>query len=468
MSRLNSGARPLIPVLILIVEDEKLIRWSLRERLEKEGYEVHEAATGEEGLRKLGEGEFDLVLLDYRLPDRDGLELMKDISKDYPDTLAIMMTAYSTVDSAVEAMKLGAFDYIAKPFNMDELVLTISKALETTNLRREIKTLRQQQKEKFGSKQIIGSSPQMIEVFNLIERVAQSDATTVLLEGESGTGKDLVAKVIHHKSRRGVKPFMTITCSALPENLLESELFGHEKGAFTDAKAQKIGLLELADNGTVFMDEIGDLPLSLQAKLLRFMEEKAFRRVGGVRDYVVDVRIVAATNKDLGTEVGAGRFRSDLYYRMKVIPIKLPPLRDRKEDIPPLVKLFIDGFNRELRKNVRVVSKEAMDHLIHYHWPGNVRELRNIIERAILLGGGEEIAVDDLPVELREEREVGGGKGKLYLNLTKEGIDFSQLERELVEQALRLEGGNQTKAARLLGMNRDQIRYRIEKFGIKD
>jgi DNA-binding NtrC family response regulator len=448
------------------VEDEKLIRWSLRERLEKEGYEVREAASGKEGLEKLNEGESDLVLLDYRLPDQDGIEVLKEISRRSPDTLVIMMTAYSTVDSAVEAMKLGAYDYINKPFNMDELVLTMEKALETTSLRREIRTLRKQQKERFGSKQIIGSSPEMLEIFDLIEKVSKSDSTTVLLQGESGTGKDLVAKYIHFKSMRAGKPFMTITCSALPENLLESELFGHEKGAFTDAKVQKTGLLELSDNGTVFMDEIGDLPLSLQAKLLRFMEEKAFKRVGGIRDYVVDVRIIAATNKDLEREVKSERFRSDLYYRLMVVPIYLPPLRDRKGDIPQLVKLFIDGFNRDLKKNVRGATAEAMELLVNYQWPGNVRELRNIIERAILLGSGDEITPEDLPSALRAGGEEILDKERTYLNLTKDGIDFSRLEKELVEQALRLVGGNQTKAAKLLGMNRDQIRYRIEKFGI--
>ena len=455
------------PVNILIVEDEKLIRWSLRERLEKEGYEVREAASGKEGLDALSAGECDLVLLDYRLPDQDGIEVLKAISRDFPDTLVIMMTAYSTVDSAVEAMKLGAYDYLNKPFNMDELVLTIEKALETTSLRREIKTLRREQQERFGSKQIIGSSPQMLEVFDLIEKVSMSDSTTVLLQGESGTGKDLVAKYIHYKSLRAGKPFMTITCSALPENLLESELFGHEKGAFTDAKARKVGLLELADNGTVFMDEIGDLPLSLQAKLLRFMEEKAFKRVGGVRDHFVDVRIIAATNKDLEEEVRAERFRGDLYYRLKVIPIYLPPLRDRKGDVPQLARLFIDGFNRDLKKNVRGVSAEAMELLVNYRWPGNVRELRNIIERAMLLGSGDEITPEDLPVELRGGGRRAGEEEGRYLNLTLDGIDFSRLERELVEQALRLVDGNQTKAAKLLGMNRDQIRYRIEKFNIK-
>jgi DNA-binding NtrC family response regulator len=459
----------MIPINILIVEDEKLIRWSLRERLGEEGYEIFEAATGYEALEKLKECEYDLILLDYRLPERDGLEILKDIARDFPDTLVIMMTAYSTVDSAVEAMKLGAYDYINKPFNMDELVLTIEKALETTSLRREIKILRRQQQEKFGSKQIVGSTDEMVKVFKMIDKVSQSDATTVLLEGESGTGKDLVAKSIHYKSQRTGKPFMTITCSALPENLLESELFGHEKGAFTDAKTQKIGLFELADGGTVFMDEIGDLPLSLQGKLLRFMEEKVFKRVGGIRDYVGDVRIIAATNKSVEAEVKAKKFRSELYYRLKVIPVTMPPLRDRKDDIPQLAKLFIDGFNKQLRKNVRSISGEAMELLMEYGWPGNIRELRNIIERAILLGGGDEITVDDLPGEMRENKvdDAEVETEETYINLTSDGIDFSRLERELVEQALELVGDNQTRAAKLLGMNRDQIRYRIDKFGIR-
>ncbi|MEN8148536.1 MAG: sigma-54 dependent transcriptional regulator [Planctomycetota bacterium] len=453
---------------ILIVEDEKLIRWSLVERLGREGYDVRDADRGEDARAALREADFDLVILDYRLPDTDGLTLLEEIRADRPDLPVILITAFSSVEGAVRAMKLGAFDYINKPFDMEELVLVSQKALETTRLKREVSWLKENQARLFGSTQIVGQSPKMREVYHIIERVAATDATTVLLRGESGTGKGLVAKAIHQSSKRRDLPFMTVTCTALQETLLESELMGHEKGAFTDAKEQKKGLFELADGGTIFLDEIGDIPPSFQAKLLHVLEEKTFKRVGGVRDIQVDVRIIAATNKDLEKAVKEDHFRQDLYYRLKIIPIHLPPLREREGDIPLLVQLFIEHFNREFRKNMRGFTPRSLNVLEQYSWPGNVRELRNIVERAILLGMGDSLDLDDLPSEIRERSGVGGTESaEGVLSLPQGGVVLEELERDLVRQALKRSNGNQTRAAKLLGLNRDQIRYRIEKFGLR-
>ncbi len=452
---------------ILIVEDEKLIRWSLTERLRQDGYESRECENGASARAALREGHFDLAVLDYRLPDIDGLTLLKEFREQFADMPVILVTAFSSVEGAVRAMKLGAFDYIHKPFDIDELMLVVEKALENTRLRRELGWLKESQARQFGDTRIIGVSPRMREVFHVIERVAATDATTVLLRGESGTGKGLVAKAIHQSSRRRDRPFMTVTCTALQETLLESELMGHEKGAFTDAKDQKKGLFELADGGTIFLDEIGDIPPSLQAKLLHVLEDKTFKRVGGVRDITVDVRIIAATNKDLEKAVASGHFREDLYYRLKIIPIELPPLRERSGDIPLLVQVFIDHFNRELGKGVPGITARALSLLEEHHWPGNVRELRNIVERAILLGAGDMLDVADLPGEIRDRAVREGRRDRPVFELPPGGVVLEDLERDLVRQALERAGGNQTRAARLLGLNRDQIRYRVEKFDLR-
>ena len=443
---------------LLIVDDEKLIRWSLLEHFTGAGYRVLEAENGAQALERFAQGP-DLVLLDYRLPDADGLSLLKEMKAADPDVLVILLTAYSTVDTAVEAMKQGAYHYANKPFNLEELALIVEKALETTRLRREVKALRARQSAPFSLSRIVGDSPRMLALKALLQKVAASPASTVLLQGESGTGKDLAAKVLHFNSSRAGGPFMNITCSALPEALLESELFGHERGAFTDARQQKIGLLESADGGTVFLDEIGEMVPSLQAKLLRFLEEKAFKRIGGSADIRVDVRVIAATNRNLQEEVQQGKFREDLYYRLNVLPVTLPSLRDHPSDIPLLVDYYIDQFNTEFRKSVRGVTPEAMQLLERYRWPGNIRELRNAVERAMLLAEGPTLGPDDFAVA--SSRTV-----PQRLELPDDGIDLEQLERELVVQALERSRGNQTKAASLLGLNRDQIRYRIEKFGL--
>ncbi|MCC7383216.1 MAG: sigma-54-dependent Fis family transcriptional regulator [Deltaproteobacteria bacterium] len=442
---------------ILIVDDEELVRWGLRERLTAAGHEVLEAASGREAVAQLKQP-IDLVLLDLKLPDAEGTGLLRELKAIDPDLLVIVMTAFSSIESGIQAIKEGAFHYVSKPFNHEELLLSVEQGLETTRMRRELKSVRKSQSQAYSFDRIIGASPPMRSVKRLLERVAASPATTILLTGESGTGKDLAAKAIHYNSDRAHRPFMNITCSALPEALLESELFGHERGAFTDAKQLKKGLLEHADGGSVFLDEIGEMTPGLQAKLLRFLEEHAFKRVGGMVDLRIDVRVIAATNRDLGAAVAEGTFREDLFYRLAVMPVALPPLRERSDDIPLLVQHYVEAFNREFRKNVKGVQPRAIAALMSYSWPGNVRELKNSIERAMLLADREMLGVEDLqPLPLRPLVTNG-------FQLPPEGIDLARLERELVVQALERTHGNQTRAAGLLGMNRDQIRYRIEKF----
>jgi two-component system response regulator AtoC len=444
---------------ILVVDDEPLIRWSLAERLKSEDYEVIEADTGRAALQQIPNG-IDLVLLDYRLPDTDGVSILRKIKEFEPDILVILLTAYASVETAVEAMKLGAYHFANKPFNLDEVTGTVERALETTRLRREVRQFRTDAARPYSLQRIVGASPAIVSLRHLVARVAASPASTILLTGESGTGKDLVAKIVHYASDRAAKPFMNITCSALPEQLLESELFGHERGAFTDARVQKKGLLEMADGGTVFLDEIGEMTPALQAKLLRFLEEKSFKRVGGAADIRVNVRVVAATNRDLEDEVSKQRFRADLFFRLNVLPVSLPALRSHPEDVPLLVEYFIDAFNTEFRKRVLGATSAAYSLLQRYGWPGNVRELRNVVERAMLLSDRDRLDAGDFSMM---STSIAGAD---QFELPPSGVDFEQLERSLVIQALRRSAGNQTRAGGLLGLNRDQIRYRIEKFGL--
>ena len=443
---------------VLVVDDEALTRRTLRARLAAEGCHVLEAATGAAALEQLGDT-IDVVLLDQQLPDADGLEWLRKAHDQQPDLPVIMLSAHSTVDHAVDAVKRGAFHYVSKDGNLDALTLLVRQALDASALRRQVRRLRTTGPGP-GADAVIGESPVMQAVKVLAGRVAASRASTILLTGETGTGKDLLARTLHALSDRAARSFVTITCSALPDQLLESELFGHERGAFTDARQQKRGLLETADGGTVFLDEIGEMPLPLQAKLLRVLEDKTFKRLGGLQDIRVDVRIVAATHRDLPRRVREGHFREDLFYRLNVVPIRLPALRERRDDIPLLAQYFVDRYNRELAKRVRGLTPEALARLAAYDWPGNVRELRNTIERAMLLAEHEWLTPVDLAVGAPTSEAIP-------FALPPEGVQLEAVERQLLEQALARVGGNQARAGDLLGINRDQVRYRMRKYGIR-
>ncbi len=448
---------------VIIVDDEPLIRWSLAERLRIDGHAAVEAGTAAEALDRADQGA-DLVLLDYGLPDQDGLAVLRRLRDIDPDLLVIMLTAHRSVETVVDAMRAGAFDYATKPFDLDDVALRVGRALETTRLRRELRTLRQTLSRPFGLESIIGESDVMQRVKTLVRKVASSPASTVLVTGESGTGKDLIAKVIHYASSRAARPFLNITCSALPDALLESELFGHERGAFTDARQQKRGLVEQADEGTLFLDEIGEMAPVLQAKLLRVLEEKAFRRVGGSGDVRVDVRVIAATNRDLEDAVKAGKFREDLYYRLNVLRVEVPPLRARGDDVCLLAQYLVESYGREFKRPVQGLSRPAEEALKAYAWPGNVRELRNLVERAVLFCERDRLEPADFESLQTARRGAGPRTG---FELPPEGVNLEELERSLVVQALERTGGNQTRAAALLSVHRDQSRYRIEKFGLR-
>ncbi len=465
-TRCVGGLPTMAPRRILVIDDDPLIRKTLAERLTEEKFSVAMAKDGREGLEVFRSDEFDLILLDYSMPDTDGLAILEKIKVRVPHQVVIMMTGYSSVENAVRAVRMGVYDYIVKPFDMDQMLLTIEKSLETVALRSEVQKIRETNRRAFGVHNIIGGSPQTEEVITLIRKIASSGASTILITGESGSGKGVAARAIHQESPDADKSFLTITCTALPENLLESELFGHEKGAFTDAKAAKKGLFETAEGGTVFLDEIGDMSLSLQAKLLRFLEEKSFRRLGGTRDIEVKIRIIAATNRDLHELVKEGAFRMDLFYRLNVIPFQIPPLRDRPEDIPELITTFINRFNEEFKKKIKGFNREAMKILKKYPWPGNIRELRNTVERLTLLSDSKTLAPDDLPFEIRLglTRSASDGPEAPRVKLPPGGLNIYDLEKDLLFQAVEMAGGNKTRAGKLLGLNRDQVRYWLKKY----
>jgi len=452
---------------ILVVDDEKLLRWSLEQNLTKEGHEVLTAEKGRKAIDTFREERPDVTLLDIHLPDISGLKVLEEIKAIDPDAIVIMITAYGDIETAVKSIKSGAYDFIEKPFNMEKLNLLINKALETLNLKKEVRELRTELRSKYGFDSIIGQSPPMQQVFEMIKKIAASDASTVFIQGESGTGKDLVARVIHYESKRASKPFLEINCTAIPETLIESELFGYEKGAFTDAKTLKKGLFELANGGSIFLDEIGDMKLYTQAKLLKVLETKTFKRIGGVKDISVDVRIIAATNKNLEEEVQKGNFREDLFYRLKVIPIYLPPLRERGNDILLLAKYFIDQYNREFKKSVKGLSPETEKIFLSYPWPGNVRELKNVIERVMILENTDYIKPEHLPVELHNTGDIQKKNVKaMEIEIPPGGVDIEEIEKKLISKALEMTKGNQTKAAKLLNLTRDAFRYRMQKYGL--
>lgn len=451
---------------ILIIDDQKLIRNSLKVALGKDGYKVSVAESGSEGLDILKINSPDLVLLDIRLPDIDGIEVLKKIRQADPDIIVIMMTGYGTVENAVKAIKLGAFDYVNKPFKMKTISTIIKLALETQQLKREVRDIRDKYKTIYGTDKIIGQSKSTHDTLEMIRKVSKIDSSTVLIQGESGTGKELVAKAIHYNSSRNTGPFVEINCSAIPYTLLESELFGYEQGAFTDAKKTKKGLMEQANGGTLFLDEIGDMELGMQAKILNVLQERKFRRLGGDKLIDADARIIAATNHNLRDEVDKKKFRQDLYYRLNVIHIYLPPLRDRKEDIVPLAKYFINEFNQMFKKTVRGISQDAIDVLLNYTWPGNVRELRNTIERIMIIENPEMIHSKHMPLDIT--RNLDSAKPlNLPVTVSDEGVDLKtateNFQAVLIKEALERAGGSKGGAAKLLNIDRFALRYLMNK-----
>jgi two-component system response regulator AtoC len=454
----------MIPKRVLIVDDEENFRHMLSVILKKEGYDVEAASNGEEALQKISLSPFDQILCDIRMPKMDGLEFLNETKKTGVDSAIIMMSAYGTVDIAIEAIKLGAYDYISKPFKPDEIILTLKKAEERERLRRENEFLRKEVKKEYSFENIISKNKMMQKMFEVIKKVAQYKST-ILITGESGTGKELVARALHYNSDRSQNPFVPVNCGAIPENLLESELFGHAKGAFTDAIRTKRGLFEEADNGTLFLDEIGELPGQLQVKLLRVLQDGEIRRVGESKSIQIDVRIVAATVKDLTKEVNEGRFRDDLYYRLNVLPIHIPPLRERKEDIPLLTAHFVKKYSQAMNKNVVGLDSKALEALMNYKWYGNVRELENTIERAIVLADRENIELDNLPIEIQNFQE------EIRLEpLAEEEYSIKKasrfLEMNLIKKALIKTKGNHTHAAKLLEISHRALLYKIKEYGI--
>jgi DNA-binding NtrC family response regulator len=443
---------------ILVVDDEKPQRDILQMILEAEGYETTAAGNGRQALQAAGADTFDVVLTDLKMPDMNGIEVLSELLALQPAPLVILMTAHGTIDSAVEAMRRGAFDYLTKPLEKDELLLVIRRAMERTHLVRENRMLREQLRDRFRLDNIVGAHGSMQEVFRIVHKVAAS-TSTILIYGESGTGKELIARALHHEGDRRSRTFFAVNVAALPESILEAELFGHEKGAFTGAAARKIGLFEQASGSTLFLDEVGDLKRDLQVKLLRALQEREVMRVGGTERIPIDVRIVAATNHDLEREVREGHFREDLYYRLNVIPVVLPPLRDRRTDIPLLVEHFIAKYSGSERRGI---STEALKILMSYSWPGNVRELESVIERALLLGEGAVVVPADLPAAVRAGISPVV-RGPLEFEIPESGIDLEQVERSLILKAMDKAAGNVSRAARLLRLSRRTLQYRLEK-----
>jgi two-component system NtrC family response regulator len=448
---------------ILVVDDDESLRWVTQAQLQQSGYSVAAAASGEEALERIHESPPDLVITDLKMPRMSGIDLLKRIRAEYPEILVIVVTAFGTVENAVEAMKAGAYDYITKPVNIDELRLIVARGLEHLDLREEVRNLRGSLDKKYGFENILGQSKALLYVLDMASRAAQA-TSTVLIRGETGTGKELLAKAVHFNSRRKTRPFVTINCGAIPKDLLESELFGHVKGSFTGAMANKRGKVELADGGTLLLDEIGELPLELQVKLLRLIQHGEIEKVGEAGPASVDVRIIAATNRNLQAMVEDGTFREDLYYRLAVIPLELPPLRERAEDIPELVGRFFVGAKEKQGRPNLTLPPSLLAYFATYRWPGNVRELENVIERIVVLARGEVIGLDDFPDFLKRERPA---PEELRLDLPPQGISLEGVEKELILRALERFNWNQTHAAEYLDISRKTLIYRMEKFELR-
>lgn len=455
---------------VLIIDDEKTICLSLTEGLKDLGYEVDSASDSKDGLRKVLNFKPHVVFLDMRLGDDNGLEILREIKKDDNDIEVIMMTAYGNIETAVKAIKNGAFDYIKKPFDLDEIHIIISKALDNLNMKTKIYLL--EKEKEYNSHYMIGKNPSMLEIYKQINILSKNDGVTVLIRGETGTGKELVAEAIHNKSYRSEAPIVKINCGAIPKELVESELFGYEKSAFTGAASRKKGLFEIADGGTVFLDELGEIPMDMQTKLLRFLEERRFKRVGGLLDIGVDIRIIASTNKNLEEAIKEKKFREDLYYRLNVVPVSLPPLRDREEDILLLGQHFLTKYNERFNKNIRGFDSSAKTKIQRYSWPGNVRELKNVIERIVILYNVDYIETKHLPVEIREYDGDNDNVNNITPNPLKENFgegfcledEIKKIESEYITKALDDTKGNHSKAAKLLGISRFALKRRIEKY----
>ncbi len=461
---------------VLVVDDEHLIRWSLVRALDEAGYQAEAAETGAEARAKYRDFRPNMVLLDICLPDANGTDLLREFKDDDKDLVVIMITAHSDADSAVSTLKIGATDYIGKPFDLEDVLHSVEQAFEKQRLQNENAYFRRVLKGKIESDNLVGNCPKMIEVYKLIKIAADADAKTVLITGASGTGKELVARAIHMHSSRSKEPFIDVNCAAIPDSLLENELFGHERGAYTDASQKQKGIFEMAEGGTVFLDEIGDMPISMQAKVLKIIENRRYRRLGGNNDVFSDVRIVAATNQNLPQMVKEGKFRADLFYRLNVMPIILPSLLERKMDIPQLTAYFINRFNGEYGRNIEGVDAYAMHNLMAYDWPGNVRELRNAIERAMMLERSNSLtsqyfSSDIIDAGKLETNDAEAGVGEDcfsmgQIRLPKDGISLDEVEKQLIQMALKRWDGNQTKAAECLRMSRDTLRYRMKKFNL--
>src|SRR5579872_3812671 len=445
---------------ILIVEDEAKMRRLLELNLGDDGFSTFSAGDAETGLKLLRENAIDLVLTDLKLPGMNGLEFLQTIKRQNAALPVVVMTAFGSVETAVEAMKAGASDYVLKPFSLTEMRMVIHKELDVRDLREENRSLREALGKRYAHPNVVARSPKMQEVLATVERVAPTNST-VLLGGESGVGKDLIARAIHEKSRRANGPFIKINSTAIPENLLESELFGYEKGAFTGANINKPGKFELADKGTIFLDEIGDVPAATQVKLLRVLQEREFERLGGTKTLKVDVRLIAATNRDLRAALEDGSFREDLYYRLNVVAIEIPPLREHKQDIPELVQFFLQKFGREAQQPVKNITPAAMKMLVEFHWPGNVRELENVMQRAVTLARGETLDVDDIHLD----RPHAANNSAPVLP---PGVTLEQWEQEIIREALHQANGNKSQAARTLGLSRNALRYRLSQMGVAD